>query len=214
MKRSAPSLPVRNVPEQDLERERRSFGKLFDFLKPWVKAFYPMRCRGRENIPDGPAVICANHSNYIDPLLVALAFGKENYMHFMAKLELERVPIVGPVLKKCGICFVDRGKADIDAIRNMMRYLKHGEKVFMFPEGTRVEHDNEVEAKTGAVRIASKMKVPIVPVYIPRGKKTFGRVELRIGKPYTVEGKTHEEYEKLADGIMKRIYELRDGTNG
>ena len=134
------------MPEQDLERERRSFGKLFDFLKPWVKAFYPMRCRGRENIPDGPAVICANHSNYIDPLLVALAFGKENYMHFMAKLELERVPIVGPVLKKCGICFVDRGKADIDAIRNMMRYLKHGEKVFMFPEGTRVEHDNEVEA--------------------------------------------------------------------
>ena len=72
------------MPEQDLERERRSFGKLFDFLKPWVKAFYPMRCRGRENIPDGPAVICANHSNYIDPLLVALAFGKENYMHFMA----------------------------------------------------------------------------------------------------------------------------------
>jgi 1-acyl-sn-glycerol-3-phosphate acyltransferase len=205
---------VRNVPEQDLERERRSFGKLFDFLKPFVKAFYPMRCRGQENIPDGPAVVCANHSNYIDPLLVALAFGKENYMHFMAKLELERVPIVGPVLKKCGICFVDRGKSDIDAIRNMMRYLKHGEKVFMFPEGTRVEHDNEVEAKTGAVRIASKMKVPIVPVYIPRGKKIFGRVELRIGKPYTVEGKTHEEYEKLADGIMERIYELRDGTNG
>ena len=58
------------------------------------------------------------------------------------------------------------------------------------------------------------MKVPIVPVYIPRGKKIFGRVELRIGKPYTVEGKTHEEYEKLADGIMERIYELSDGTNG
>ena len=155
-----------------------------------------------------------HYKNGASILLVAVAFGKENYMHYMAKLELERVPIVGPVLQKCGICFVDRGKADIDVIRNMMRYLKHGEKVFMFPEGTRVEHDNEVEAKTGAVRIASKMKVPIVPVYIPRGKKIFGRVELRIGKPYTVEGKTHEEYEKLADGIMERIYELRDGTNG
>ena len=158
--------------------------------------------------------MCANHSNYIDPLLVAAAFGKENYMHFMAKLELEKVPVVGPVLKKCGICFVDRGKNDIDAIRNMMKYLKHGEKVFMFPEGTRVGYDNEVEAKTGAVRIASKMKVPILPVYIPRGKKVFGKVELLVGKPYKVEGKTHEEYEKLADGIMERIYELRDGTNG
>ena len=42
----------------------------------------------------------------------------------------------------------------------------------------------------------------------------FGKVELLVGKPYKVEGKTHEEYEKLADGIMERIYELRDGTNG
>ncbi|MFR3290367.1 MAG: hypothetical protein ACLTSG_08980 [Lachnospiraceae bacterium] len=77
-----------------------------------------------------------------------------------------------------------------------------------------MEHDNEVEAKTGAVRIASKMKVPILPVYIPRGKKIFGRVELLVGKPYAVEGKTHEEYLRLADGVMERIYELRDGTNG
>ena len=53
-----------------------------------------------------------------------------------------------------------------------------------------------------------------MPVYIPRGKKIFGRVELLVGKPYTVEGKTHEEYLRLADGVMERIYELRDGTNG
>ncbi|MFR3290366.1 MAG: lysophospholipid acyltransferase family protein [Lachnospiraceae bacterium] len=70
-------------------------------------------------MPEGPAVVCANHSNYIDPLLVAAAFGKENYMHFMAKLELQRVPVVGAVLKKCGICFVDRGKSDIDAVRSI-----------------------------------------------------------------------------------------------
>lgn len=126
------------VNEPEYEKERRTFGKLYDLLFPLVKALYPMRCRGLENIPEGPAVVCANHSNYIDPLLVAAAFGKEHYMHFMAKLELERVPIIGTVLKKCGICFVDRDKSDIDAIRSMMKYLKHGEKVFMFPEGTRV----------------------------------------------------------------------------
>ncbi len=200
--------------DKELDMERRCFGRLYDLLLPIVKAFYPMRCKGLENIPEGPAVVCANHSNYIDPLLVAAVFGKENYMHFMAKLELRRVPIIGAVLKKCGICFVDRGKSDIDAIRSMMRYLKNGDKVFMFPEGTRAEHDNEVEAKTGAVRIASKMKVPILPVYIPRGKKVFGRVELLIGEPDKVDARTHEEYEREADGIMERIYELRDGTNG
>ena len=94
-----------------------------------------------------------------------------------------------------------------------MRYLKRGDKIFMFPEGTRTGEDNMVDAKTGAVRLASKMDAPIVPVYIPRRKKLFSRVQLLIGEPYSVEGHNHNEYEQLADGIMERIYELRDGES-
>ena len=196
------------------EKERRTFDALYSLVIPVVKLLYPMRSSGRENIPDGPALVCANHSNLVDALVVAAAFGKKNFMHFMAKLELSTVPIIGVILKSCGVYFVDRGRQDIDAIRNTMRFLKRGEKVCMFPEGTRVSEDNSVEAKTGAVRIASKMKVPIVPVYIPRRKKIFAKTEVLIGEPFLVEGKTHEEYAELADGVMERIYELRDGTAG
>ena len=184
------------------EKERRTFDALYSLIIPVVKLLYPMRSSGRENIPDGPALVCANHSNLVDPLLVAAAFGKKNFMHFMAKLELSTVPIIGVILKSCGVYFVDRGRHDIDAIRNTMRFLKRGEKVCMFPEGTRVSEDNSVEAKTGAVRIASKMKVPIVPVYIPRRKKIFAKTEVLIGEPFLVEGKTHEEYAELADVVM------------
>ena len=196
------------------EKERRTFDALYSLVIPVVKLLYPMRSSGRENIPDGPALVCANHSNLVDPLLVAAAFGKKNFMHFMAKLELSTEPITGEILKSRGVYFVDGGRQDIDAIRNTMRFLKRGEKVCMFPEGTRVSEDNSVEAKTGAVRIASKMKVPIVPVYIPRRKKIFAKTEVLIGEPFLVEGKTHEEYAELADGVMERIYELRDGTAG
>ena len=196
------------------ERERKFFGRMYDLVIPVVKMLYPMRSRGQENIPEGPALVCANHSNLVDPLLLAGAFGKRHFMHFMAKLELSAVPVVGAVLKSCGVYFVDRGRQDIDAIRNTMRFLKRGEKVCMFPEGTRTSEDNSVEAKTGAVRIASRMKVPIVPVYIPRRKKVFARTEVLIGEPFLVEGKTHEDYVELADVVMERIYELRDGTAG
>ena len=155
------------------ERERKFFGRMYDLVIPVVKMLYPMRSRGQENIPEGPALVCANHSNLVDPLLLAGAFGKRHFMHFMAKLELSAVPVVGAVLRSCGVYFVDRGRQDIDAIRNTMRFLKRGEKVCMFPEGTRTSEDNSVEAKTGAVRIASRMKVPIVPVYIPRRKRSL-----------------------------------------
>ena len=192
-------------------RERRWFNLIYSVVVPVMRLFYPIRSKGKENIPDGPAVICANHSNLVDPILAATAFGKRNFMHFIAKLELKSVPVIGWLLGKAGVCFVDRGHSDIGAMRSMMRYLKRGEKVFIFPEGTRAGEDNMVEAKTGAVRLASKLKVPIVPVYIPRRKKLFSRVQLLIGKPYTVSGANHDEYEDLADGIMERIYELRDG---
>lgn len=197
------------------EKERRSFSRVYDIVIPGVKLLYPMKSRGSENIPEGPALVCANHSNMVDPFLVALAFGKRNFMHFMAKFELSKVPLIGGLLRSCGVYFVNRGQQDIDAVRSTMRYLRRGEKVCIFPEGTRVSEDNSVEAKTGAVRIAAKMEVPIVPVYIPRRKRLFSRIEVLIGKPFHVEGgKTHEDFAELADGVMEKIYELRDGTAG
>ena len=114
------------------------------------------------SIPEGPAVVCGNHSNLVDPLLAAAAFGKRTFMHFIAKVELSTVPVIGWVLRKCGVCFVNRGESDIGAMRSMMRYLKRGDKIFIFPEGTRAGEDNMVDAKTGAVRLASKLQVPDV----------------------------------------------------
>lgn len=189
----------------------RSYGRAYRLLRPLVGFLYPMRSFGAENVPEGPVILCANHSNYIDPLLAAFACGKTHMIHFMAKIELRRVPILGRILEKIGVVFVERGKSDIEAIRASMRLLKDGRQVFLFPEGTRTEEDNQVEAKTGAVLIAAKLHVPIVPMYIPRRKRIFGRITVGIGKPISVEAVTHEEYERSAAQVMEQIYQLRDG---
>ena len=203
---------VKNVKREETSAsQRRWFNIIYAVVVPIVMLILPTRSRGRENMPEGPAVICANHSHLLDPVLAAAAIGKRHFMHFIAKLELRSVPILGRLLEKGGVCFVNRGTGDINAMRSMMRFLKGGEKVFIFPEGTRTGEDNMVDAKTGAVRLASKLNVPIVPVYIPRHKKYFHRVEVIIGEPYSVHGHNHDEYEQLSDGIMERIYELRDG---
>ena len=208
-------MPEEKKPQKKgltIEQQRRWFNVIYSVVVPIIRLFYPIRSIGRENIPDGPAVFCANHSHLLDPILAAGACGRRNYMHFIAKLELKRAPVIGKLIELWGVCFVNRGTGDIDAMRSMMRLLKHGEKIFIFPEGTRTSEDNAVDAKTGAVRLASKLKVPIVPMYIPRHKKLFRRMDIIIGKPYSVEGRNHEEYEELSEGIMDRIYELRDGV--
>ena len=195
------------------ERARRWFNVVYSVVVPIVKLIYPIRVIGRENIPDGAAVVCANHSNLLDPVIAAGAFRRRNYMHFIAKAELKGAFILGRLIELCGVIFVKRGTGDIGAMRSMMRCLKNGEKIFIFPEGTRSEEDNMVDAKTGAVRLASKLSAPIVPVYIPRRKRVFSRMDIIIGEPYYVRGSSHDEYEQLAEEIMEHIYALRDGES-
>lgn len=187
---------------------------LFRIVRPLARLLYPMKSYGRENIPDGPAIICAPHSNFIDPVLIAYAFGEEHFFHIMSKFEVLKVPVLGWMLKKMGVFAVDRSNGAGGA-RESMRYLKSGKKVLMFPEGTRVSSDDSVAAKTGAVRIADKLGVPIIPVYVPRGKLFFHKVRIDIGRPYYVKedagGEVQGNYKLLSGMMMNRIYSLKPG---
>ncbi len=177
-----------------------------------VRLMYRFRYRGRELVPEGPAIICAPHSSLIDPVLVYLAAGNKKQIHFMAKKELTKNKLVGTVLHKCGAYFVDRGAADVTAVKTTIKHLKEGDKVMIFPEGTRKEETDYSAAKKGAVRIAARTGVPIVPVYIPRNKKYFHKVEVIIGEAYSVLKPGADDgpdyYDLRAQELMRRLEEL------
>lgn len=190
--------------------------KLYRFLYPIVCFFFSILYRvkpiGRENIPENGAIYCANHSNWADPFLLIFAVKKDRQLHIMAKVELFRIKIIGWILKKLGMIPVDRSTADVNAIMSSLRYLRAGENICIFPEGTRISEDFSVAAKTGAVKIADKSRKPIVPVYIPRKKRLFGSVKLVIGKPYYINEErkrlSQEEYDALAQDMMVTIKAL------
>ena len=111
--------------------------------------------------------------------------------------------------EKAGSIFVKRGERDIDSFKQCMRVLKAGEKLIVFPEGTRVHGDAVVEPKSGVIHMAVRMHVPIVPVYIPRDKKIFHEVPTVIGEPYYPELGDHRDYDRLARELMERIWALK-----
>jgi len=172
----------------------------------WI--LYPQKTMGRENIPDGAALFCANHSSGFDPLMLAYAVGSGHYLRIMAKAELRSVPVIGWLLHKAGVIFVKRGERDIDAFKSSMRALKSGEKMAIFPEGTRVRGEETVAAKSGAVHMAARTNTPIVPVYIPRDKKLFRVNRVIIGEPYRIKVENREDYDGLAQELMDRIMAL------
>lgn len=173
--------------------------------------FHPIRQTGRENIPDGAVVVCANHTSLQDPLVLAFAMGREHFVRFMAKEELMRIPVLGGIFKSCGVFGVKRGQADIKAIKTALSVLKGGDKLGIFPEGHRVLSGEDADAKSGAVMLAMKTGSPILPVYIPADKSLFKTINVVIGKPYYIEKIKggSEAYAVYADELMQKIEELK-----
>ncbi len=112
---------------------RKHYELAFALLKPICALLYPQRKHVCPALPDGPAIICANHSNYIDPILLGLTIGKKHWLHFMAKAELAAGKWIGALLRAFGVFFVKRGENDVGAIRTTMGLIKIGEKVCIFP---------------------------------------------------------------------------------
>jgi len=188
------------------------YRKCFRAARAFLGIFYRITATGAENIPEGAALVCANHSSNTDPFLIAFAFGINRHMHIISKAELFRIPVISFFMRRLGMIRVDRGILDMMTVKTSLGYLKSREKVVIFPEGTRVASDDAVAAKIGAIKLAERAGVPIIPVYTPRKKRLFSRIEVVIGQPYfvtkTQEKRTQDEYTDLTIDLMHRIREL------
>lgn len=201
--------------KKEEKRSDRTYG-LYVVLRAVVMAvvwlFKPFRIVHREKLPAGPAVICANHSSFTDPFYMAFAVPWREHLCLMAKKELFRFKPLGWVLRHIGTFPVDReAVADMEAMKNALGVLKDGNKLGIFPEGTRSTEDGAVSPKAGAVRIAQKMGVPLVPMFIPRKKKFFRRNPIIVGDPIDVKAMGRlkgEELERVADELMDKIAAL------
>ena len=205
--------------QEESRREDRRRDAWFHFLYaviwPFFNLFRPLRVVGRENIPDGAAVLCPNHTTLGDPFYVVFAFGRKYPMRAMAKIQIMRVPVIGWILGKAGVFGVDRGRADMKAVKTALKVLKDGNKLLMFPEGTRVHEGEDVTAKTGAAMFATRTGAPLLPIYIQRKKKLFARNVVVIGQPYHPEyaGRkpTPDELDAIAGDLMGRVRALGEG---
>lgn len=190
-----------------------SYRSICAFLRVCLRFMHPIiHVRGRENLPQGAAMLCCNHSSFSDPIWV-IVFGKcPTLPRSMAKKELLESPIMGWLYRKLGAFPVDRGHADIGAVKTAMQTLKSGDKVLIFPEGTRIKKGKISEPHSGALMIATRMKVPVVPVYLSTKKHFWQPVKLIYGTPYFPEyagaKPTQEELESLTAELMQKIYAM------
>ena len=194
----------------------RFYRAVHAILRPLLYVLFPLTVKGVENIPDGGAVLCSNHSSAWDPVLVALKIPRRIPLRFMAKAELFRNPLLGWLLRKLGAFPIHRGANDLAAMKTAMKCLQDGEKLIVFPEGTRVEEEGGASAKGGAVMLSTRTGTPMVPIYCGGKKRPFRRGTVVFGQPYrpVIAGRrpTPEENREIAEELMERIYALKETT--
>lgn len=181
-------------------------------LKILAKIIYKVKITGKENIPkEGGALICGNHIHALDAaLIVCLAKRKINVL---GKKELFENPILKWLGKIFGVFPVKRDGTDIAAIKISLSLLKKNELLLIFPEGTRNGISKGIKLRNGAINLAIKSKVPIIPVGIKGDFKIFKKITLNYGKPIYYNNferinKDKEQIEKLTNELMNTILKL------
>lgn len=140
---------------------------------------------GRENVPStGSVLLVSNHISNLDPPLVGSGIHRQ--VHFMAKEELFRVPVLAWLIRDFGAFPVKRGAGDRNALKTVFKILEEGRVLGMFPEGTRSKTGELEEAHTGAAAFALRSKAALVPVAIVGKYGFLSGITVIYGKPIDI----------------------------
>lgn len=118
-------------------------------------------------IPDeGAAVLIANHVSYVDALLIASS--TQRMTRFIMYKPIYKSPALNWFFKLIGaipICSKSEDEATYHAAFDKIdEYLKNGELVCIFPEGTITRDGNINEFKSGIEKIITRTPVTVIPM--------------------------------------------------
>lgn len=125
--------------------------------------------RGRENIPETPALFASKHQSAWDTTIFFKTVPK---VAVVLKKELLGIPVFGWYLRKMEQIPIDRS-AGAGALKKMIRFAKKAvggnRSVLIFPEGTRIPVDKTGTYHPGVYALYSMLDLPAVPVALNSG---------------------------------------------
>lgn len=157
-----------------------TYGFLKKVCNAFIQIFFPYKLIGKEKVKDGACILVGNHYRIWD--IVHMACVTDEKVHFIAKQEIFENKFLAHLCDIVEAIPVSRDGQDAKAVMIALRYLKKGEKISMFPEGTRNRTKEELlPLKGGAALFAIKAKAPIYPVMCVRKTRLFRRTKVIVG---------------------------------
>jgi len=169
----------------------------------------------------GPVLLVSDHSSYCDPMLLAATANRP--IIFLTAREVYQRRDLRWLCKIAHYIPINRGTPDVGAVRAMLRALRQGEVVGIFPEGG-IDQHREESGHLGIGYLALKTGAPVVPasiawdqarpLHLGRSLITPGRAVVRYG-PLIVSSfdpePTREKIHAVTTTIMHAIQDIRTG---
>lgn len=185
------------------------------------RTLFGLRVKGAEHlITEGPVLVVSNHQSFLDPPLIGNLYQTE--MVYLARKTLF-TPVTEWLYSRWNAIPVDQERPDMASLKTIIRKLKEGWRVLVFPEGTRTVDGSLGEAAPGVGLIAVKSGAVIQPVRIdgahralPRGSAwiRFARITVTVGPPIRLSAEDirnargKDDYDRIAKRIMDAIEAL------
>ena len=174
---------------------------------------------GLENVPEGHAVVVANHASYVDGFLLK---GYLPYrFSFVVKGEMRGVPVAHVLLRRSGAKFVERFSASGSSrdARKIVKAALGGDSLAFFPEGTFRRETGVGRFRAGAFVSATRGNMPIVPIAIAGTREILpagrmwprpGRPRIEVLPPITPDDPAFRDHRVLAEKARQQILAVLD----
>jgi 1-acyl-sn-glycerol-3-phosphate acyltransferase len=190
-------------------------------VRGFARLVWRLEVQGASNVLlEGGVIIAPNHLSVLDPPLIGCACPRE--LRYLAKAELFRNRLFARFICRLGAFPVERGTADVGAIKTALQFLKDGRAVIIFIEGTRGTGEHLLPPTPGVTLLARQSGAPVVPTAIvgseqawPKGSKLPRRAQVKVafGEPVRYQevfgGRTDRAArDAFSELIMERIEAL------
>ncbi|NLC48398.1 MAG: 1-acyl-sn-glycerol-3-phosphate acyltransferase [Tenericutes bacterium] len=196
---------------------RKSTKEKYERLQKWSAFFikylgFNIEVEGKDNIPkEGAVLFVSNHQGTLDPAVIISSI--DTPMTFISKKENEKYLVFGTWATTIGVIFFNREtrEGNIHMLREAAKRLKLGERLLIFPEGTRSWGSKMNAFKHGSLQPAYLSKATIVPItlnnsYNILNKKAKNKnIKITFGKPKYFNDYKKYSYEEMSDILFKEI---------
>lgn len=175
---------------------------------------YPYKLHGHKKVGKGAYIYVSNHYHMFDIFYPARTTCEG--IHYVAKQSVMLAPVLNRWAARIGAIGAMRDGSDVRTVMDCIRVLKNGEKINLYPEGTRnkSEGDEFLPFHGGAALLAIKTKTPIVPYVICNRPRVWRTTHVVFGEPFELSEYydrklTPADYDEADEKLKNRLYEIR-----